>query len=189
MELSERDRDFYESDVVFIGHYERDGRAEMLEALIKSGIKLKIFGPYKGFGSSGWAEPMKRRKALQSLAPTTYLSGEQYVKGLSATKIALCFFSKLNRDTYTRRCFEIPAVGAALFCEYSDDIASMYVEGKEAEFFRSAKQLVEKVSYYLQNPIKLKELRAAGRRRVIHDGHDAVSRMREALAAIHEISV
>jgi spore maturation protein CgeB len=139
-------------------------------------------------GGSGWDKPLRGSSALQRFAPTSYLESSEYVKALCATKIALCFLSKLNRDTYTRRCFEIPATGAALFSEYSPDLASLFVEGKEVEFFRCGEELVEKTEFYLGNPERLEALRLAGMRRVTSDGHDVLSRMRYMTALVRDWS-
>jgi len=177
--LTEDDRLEFSSDVSFVGHFESDGRLEVCEALLSRGIDLKIFGPYKGLGKSGWHGHIKDSSPIKQQTPLRFLNGNEYVKALSGTKIALCFLSKLNRDTYTRRCFEIPACGAALFSEYSDDLGELYKEGQEAEFFRSQDELIEKVDFYLRNPSLLAILAERGRRRVIDDGHDVISRMRE----------
>lgn len=171
----------YGCDVVFIGHYENDGRLAAIEALVRAGFHVRVFGPYKGLGSEGWHGRIDKSPILRTMAPTRYLNGTEYVAALCGAKIGLCFLSKKNRDTYTRRCFEIPACGTALFSEYTDDLASIFVEGQDAEFFRSKNELVEKVSYYLANPGLLDKLRTRGLLRVHKDGHDVVSRMRKLL--------
>jgi len=125
----------YKYDCVFVGHYEPDGRAECLEELIESGVRLKLFGPYQGLKGSGWDVPISNSRVLQNLLPVEYAAGDAYVNAINSAPIAICFLSKLNKDTYTRRCFEIPAIGSALFSEYSDDLASMFIEDKEAVFF------------------------------------------------------
>jgi len=174
----------YTSDCMFVGHYEGDGRAECLEALIMSGVKLKLFGPYMGLKESGWDIPISKSKVLQSLLPVSYLSGQEYVKAISSTPIALCFLSKLNKDTYTRRCFEIPAIGSALFSEYSNDLASMFIDGEEAVFFRNKEELVQKVKYYLAREDQLQRIREKGTNRVIRDGHDIYSRLSAVLELV-----
>jgi spore maturation protein CgeB len=174
----------YRSDCMFVGHYEGDGRAECLEALIMSGVNLKLFGPYKGLKESGWEIPISNSNILHRLLPVLYLSGQEYVKALSSTSIALCFLSKLNKDTYTRRCFEIPAIGAVLFSEYSDDLASMFIDGEEAVFFRNKEELVHKVKYYLAHEDQLQRIRENGTSRVIRDSHDIYSRLRTVLELV-----
>ena len=58
--------------------------------------------------------------------------GVEYAKALSGAKMCLAFLSKLNRDTYTRRCFEIPACGRVLLCERTADMQGLLREGDEA---------------------------------------------------------
>jgi len=174
--LSRRDSNAYESDVVFIGHYEDDGRMECLEEIVKAGIKLRLFGPpYE------WDHRLAKSTVLKDFAPVRLIWNEEYNKVICGSKIALCFFSKLNRDTYTRRCFEIPAAGTLLLSEYSEDLSSIYRAGKEADFFRDKGELMKKVKLYL-NDRKLRDHVASnGFHRVKEDGHDVVSRMESVL--------
>ena len=165
------------NDCIFVGHYEKDGRAECLESLTRIGINLQLAGPYSGLKDSGWDIPVKNSKILQSLLPISYLSGHQYVEAIRNSRMALCFLSKLNRDTYTRRCFEIPAIGTVLVSEYTDDLSTLFIEDKEAIFFRSKGELVNKVKYYLANPDLLENIRLQGMQRVIQGGHDIYSRV------------
>ena len=165
------------SDCIFIGHYEDDGRAECLEELILNDVNVKLFGPYNGLKKSGWDIPIAKSKLLTRLLPVSYLQGHDYARAISSVPIALCFLSKLNKDTYTRRCFEIPAIGAALFSEYSDDLATLFIDGKEAVFFKNKEELVVKVKYYLSHLDELDEIRMRGKQRVIQDGHDIYSRL------------
>ncbi len=167
----------YECDCVFVGHFEDDGRTACIEILLENKVNVRVFGPYKGLGKSGWDVPVKKSEILQRLLPINYLTGRSYVDAISSTPIALCFLSKLNHDTYTRRCFEIPAIGAALFSEYSDDLATLFVDGEEAVFFRNKNELLEKVVYYLAHPNELDCLRRRGHERVVRDGHDIYTRL------------
>jgi spore maturation protein CgeB len=185
--LTIQDSEIYGCQVIFVGHYENDGRLEALDKLAGAGVKVKIFGPYKNMGSSGWYSQLERSSNLKHLAPTHYLKTAEYVKAISSADIALCFLSKLNRDTYTRRCFEIPAIGTALFSEYSSDLASLFLEGQEVEFFRNNEELVRKVIEYLGNKEKLKLLALNGHQRVLDDSHDSLGRAKELEKNIVEI--
>lgn len=177
MTPSKRDELKYGCDCIFVGHFEEDGRDACIEELINSGVNVKIFGPYSGLGKSGWDTPVARSVILQRVLPIEYLSGDSYVTAINCAPIALCFLSKLNKDTYTRRCFEIPAIGAALFSEYTEDLASLFKDGEEAVFFRSKEELLEKVLYFLEHKDQLDEIRKRGMARVKHDGHDIYSRL------------
>lgn len=172
MRLNKEEIKKYGCDVVFIGHFEDDGRKEVLEKIIKKGINLRVFGP-------GWEKVKWNVKLPKSFLPITPVTGPDYNKALNACKIALCFFSRLNRDTYTRRCFEIPATGKLLLSEYSEDLANLYLEGLEAEYFRDDEELIKKINFYLSNQDLLLSVANSGRRRAKKDGYDIYSRVKE----------
>jgi spore maturation protein CgeB len=159
-------------DVVFIGHYEADGRKEMLENIVRSGIDLKIYGP-------GWEKVTWNVQMPNNIFPIKAVRGCDYNKALNAAKIALCFFSTLNRDSYTRRCFEIPASGTLLLSEYSEDIEGLYQEGEEAIFFRNSNELIKKIQTYLSDNSLRLLVANSGRNRAIQDGYDVVSRIKK----------
>jgi hypothetical protein len=182
VQLSPEEQSQYGCDVAFIGHYERDWRIEIMEEIVKRGYKFKLYGP--GYD---WDPIIRKNSLLQSQVPVRLVWGEQYNKACCGAKIVLCFFSKLNRDTYTRRCFEIPATGTLLISEYSDDLASMFQEGVEADYFRSKEELLEKIKYYLGNDETRKSVSDAGLQRVRRDAHDVVSRMKQVLDWAGEI--
>ncbi|MNR82133.1 hypothetical protein D3C72_128880 [compost metagenome] len=161
-----------EWDVSFIGHYEPDGRLELLEKIVRNGFRLQLMG-------TGWDRVIARSRELAPLAPVRPVRGTAYYEALGRSKISLCFLSKINRDTYTRRCFEIPAVKKMMLAEYSSDLASLYQEQIEAEFFRNEDELIQKLTYYIQNDDARSRIAYAGHQRVIQDGHDVVSRVRQ----------
>lgn len=178
-QLTDLEKSKYDCDVVFIGHYEDDGRLECLGKISRRGWSLKVFGPE-------WGRADLRGQGLDSLMPIEALRGGEYNKALGAAKIALCFLSKLNRDTYTRRCFEIPATKTFMLAEYTDDLASLYVAGHEADFFRSQDELMEKIDIYLKDNKLRSEIAENGYARAAHDGHDVVTRMRRVIQWVND---
>lgn len=166
----------FKYDVSFIGHYENDGRINFLEEIVSRGFNLKLLGP-------GWNNEI-RKSILKNQYPVSFVWGEQYNEALCNSKIALCFLSKLNRDTYTRRCFEIPASGTFMLSEYSSDLSTLFIEGKEVEFFRNKQELISKINFYLKNDSAREKIAKAGYLKVIADGHDAISRMKYVLDII-----
>ncbi|MCR4308140.1 MAG: glycosyltransferase [Candidatus Berkelbacteria bacterium] len=177
--LSEIDKVKYDCDVVFIGHYENDGRLEHLEEVVRNGHKLRLFGH-----DNEWNHLLEKSGVLKHLAPVHLVWNEDYNKALAGAKIALCFFSKLNRDTYTRRCFEIPATETLLLSEYSDDLASLYQAGEEADFFKTKEEMIQKIKLYMDDDNLLGSVAANGYQCVINNGHDIVSRMERVLGFV-----
>ena len=134
-------------------------------------MDLALFGP-------DW-ERAPRLPWLDRFQPIRMLTGDDYVRAIAASRIALCFLSTLNRDTYTRRCFEIPAIGTMLLCQRTADMEQLFRPGIEADYFSDANELVEKVRHYLAHPDEQARIAAAGHARVHSAGHDITSRMRE----------
>ena len=169
-------------DVVFIGHAEDDGRLEFLESIVEKGYRLGLFGP-----SHYWSNRLEKSAALVHLLPVEPVWGAEYNRVLNESKVALCFFSSLNRDTYTRRCFEIPATGTVMLAQYSDDLASMFEPDQEAVFFTSREEMLDKLNWLLENEDIRLRIGKAGQQKVNAAGHDVASRMRELLQWCAEI--
>lgn len=181
IELTPAEKEHFGCDVVFVGHYEPDGRVEALEEVARQGFDLKLYGP--GYD---WDPVIRKSRLLKHLAPVRLVWGDSYSKALSGAKVALCFLSRLNRDTYTRRCFEIPATGTLLMSEFTDDLAGLFEEDREAVFFRSPRELIEKLNLYVRNERLRCDVARRGYERVRRDGHDVVSRMGAVLDWIAE---
>lgn len=176
-DLSEADK----SDVLFAGHFEPDGRLQALTELAEAGVHLRLHG-------GGWTrllEGLPSGHPLRSQLPATPLVGRDYRRAISGTRLALCFLSAMNKDTYTRRNFEIPAIGTAMLSQYSDDLATLFQENEEIAFFRSFEDVVPQSLALLADEARLRQLARGGHHRVILDGHDVVSRM-SAVADIFE---
>lgn len=183
VELSPADSERFACDVAFIGHYEADQRREYLEEIVRQGFRLRLFGPTKY-----WAVPLAESHELRALAPVSMVWGEDYNRALCGAKVALCFLSKLNRDTYTRRCFEIPAARTLMLSEYSDDLAALYEEGLEVEFFRDKEEMIRKIRLYLADEGRRTSVAQAGYRKVRVAGHDIDSRMKLLMSWVAQIN-
>lgn len=171
--LTPAERDAYASDVSFIGHLEDDGRFEILEGLAARGWRVRIFGP-----PWEWNRRLARSRWLGHLAPVRLVWGIEYVRAISGARAALCFLSKLNRDSYTRRCFEVPAVGRPLFAERSQDLSELFDDGRNIVLFSGLDELAGRLDRYLSSPEDLDELASRGRVHVREQGHDVLSRAR-----------
>lgn len=184
VKLTSNDKLKFQCDVVFAGHFEDDGRVEYLEEIVNNGFKLKLFGPGKY-----WDPVLKKSKLLRHLMPLQQVWGSDYNRALCGAKVALCFMSKLNKDTYTRRCFEIPATKTVLVSEYSDELSNLYNAGVEADFFKSKQELIQILHRYVNDKAYCESVAKAGYERVVADGHDVVSRMKLVLEWIEEVRV
>lgn len=174
--LDDREKEWLASDVGFIGSFERP-RAEDMLYLAQHGVPVRIWG-------NGWDgfHPAEANLIIERRALINTAENALYSKAISTTKINLAFLRKANRDLHTDRSIEIPACGGFLMAEYSDEHARLFEENKEAVFFRSRDELVEKIQYYLAHESKRQEIAAAGLQRCLNDGYSHQHRVAFMLA-------
>jgi len=164
----------FKCDVVFAGHYEDDGRVEMLEAICSAGYKLNLFG-------GGWKAAVSKLRAdspLLELYPIGPATKDDYRYAICGAKVSLCFLSTLNCDTYTRRNFQIPAMKVAMLSQYSDDLADLFVEDKEVVFFKSSQDLLVKLERLLGDKAWRDSVATSGFEKVHSAGHHVQGRMK-----------
>jgi spore maturation protein CgeB len=75
-----------------------------------------------------------------------------------------------------------------LLSEYSDDLAALYQQGTEADFFKSRDEMMEKIKLYVENEFSRQRVAKGGYDKVLSAGHDIDTRMRFMLGWIAEIS-
>lgn len=168
--LSELDEKNFSADVGFIGTFEQD-RFEKMLFLAKKGIQVRIWG-------NGWKSVIDAHPNLKIENKPVY--DADYVKVIRATKINLCFLRKINRDLQTDRTTELPACGAFMLAERTDEHLRLFEENKEAVFFdnNNLEELYEKVKYYLAHEDERLAIAQAGRLRCVNDRYSHDERLR-----------
>ena len=161
MKLTEIERKRFTCDVGAMGAFEEE-RAEALIYLARHGVRVNVWG-------NDWARLTYQHPNL--VIKNEYLFGEDYAKAICATRINLNFLRKINRDEVTSRSVEIPACGGFMLGERTSRHLEFFEEGREAEFFDSNKEMLEKVRYYLENNEKRENIARAGRNRCITSGY------------------
>ncbi len=99
------------------------------------------------------------------------LKGDNYALALQCAKVNLGLLSKGNRDLHTTRSLEIPALGALLCAERTDEHLAMYREGEEALFWDSADECAKVCLDVLRDEERRKRIAAAGLARSIANGN------------------
>jgi len=130
-------------DVVFIG-CPKSGpsmRCEFIKFLIDNGIKVKLFG-------YGWDDYPEFKSIYGGM-----LESEEMIKVLNQTKIYL----NLTRNGFGEntdvkaKIFEGGACKVFVLNEFGPAYLDLFKEHKEMITFRTEKELLEKVKYYLKN--------------------------------------
>lgn len=177
MQLSEEDKKQTGGPVGFIGSWEY-GRAQSLFFLAKNEFQIRVWG-------DGWEKCKIKHPNFRIEYKSIW--GSDYARAICSFDINLCFLRKANRDLQTTRSVEIPACGGFMLAERTTEHLKLFHEGKEAEFFLSDEELLEKVKYYLSHPQERQHIAAAGRERCLKSGYSYQDRLKEMLKEIDSI--
>lgn len=178
--LTDRERLIRGGRVGFIGYWEKE-RSDYLTFLAEQNVSVRVWGPWK-----------RRAKYPPNLQVEGVVAwGDDYASTISAFDINLCFLRKVNRDLQTTRSIEIPACGGFMLAERSIEHLSLFQEGKEAVFFESKEELLEKVIYYSNHKDERQKIALAGYQRCINSGYsysERLSRVMQILLKTNEHS-
>jgi len=189
----------WKSAVGFLGGWE-PRRESLLHVLAAAGIDLKIWGGYWEFLRDGKWTP-RRQFILRQLAGRDrfrlhrdeYLAGawqggevyaDDYARALSGAKIGLGLLRKVCPDQHTTRTFEIPACGSMLLADRTDEHRELFEEGKEAEFFSSKEELVDKAKFYCSDESARLQIAGAGYERCVKSKYAYIHRLTAVLDEI-----
>ena len=175
IKLSAENHDEFFCDVVFVGQ-NMHNRAQIIEYLLRNiDCKFNLYG-------RGWANG----PTGHILGPYErgWVYGEDYTKAISGAKIALCFLNNEVGDEYSTRSFEIPACGTMMLAMRTNAHALLFEEDREAVYFETAEELLEKVRYYLTCDEKRLCIAKAGYSRAVSSGYTWRDRMSECLRLI-----
>jgi spore maturation protein CgeB len=150
-------------DVTFIG--QKHGqlangqfvRANIIDALMKAGIKVDLFGNYWD-GYSNWHGYLRNFDDMLDV--------------FKASKICLNLSNPWHVNTMPQikgRHFEIPQAGGFQICTPADDLENYFVPGEEIVIAHSIDELVSKIRTYLENDYERDEIALAGYERMLKD--------------------
>lgn len=173
--LTENDYKQIGGDIGFVGSWEKE-RCESILYLAQHGLNIRVWGGGKWLKYKGVYPNLKIENGG--------LYSENYSKSFQAFKISLCFLRKMNHDLQTTRTVEIPACGGFMLAERTPEHQAMFEEGKEADFFSSNKELLEKCKYYLQHDSERKQIAMAGLKRCKISGYSNEDTIRNVICNI-----
>lgn len=188
--------------VGFLGGWE-PRRERLLHAVAAAGLDVKIWGGYWDFLRDGkWT--LRRHIILHQLSvgdcfhfhkdqflARAHQGGEvyedDYARALTGSKIGIGFLRKAWPDQHTTRTFEIPACGSLLLADRTEEHQEFFEEGKEAEFFDSCDELLDKVRFYCSNEPARKRVAEGGYKRCREGKYSYMHRLSTALDALSRI--
>lgn len=186
-------------DVGFLGGWE-PRREHMLHAVAATGASLKIWGVAWDFVHDGrWN--LRRHLILRQLAGSepyaihknpmlaaAHQGGEvyadDYARALSGAQIGLGFLRTVCPDQHTTRTFEIPACASMLIADRTEEHREFFEEGKEAEFFSSQDEMLDKLEFYGRKETVRKQIAEAGYQRCVSNRYAYIHRMSDAMMRV-----
>ena len=160
----------FAADVAFVGEGDAD-RLPFMRALSEAipNLNLALYGGL-------WNRQKRLRRYFRGS-----VRGRDFRMALSGAKIVVNLVRRENRDDHVMRTFEGPACGAFMLNERTDTHLEHFKEGREAAYFESSTELVEKVRHYLVHQSERERIRQAGHLRTITGRHSYRDRLVEIL--------
>ncbi len=184
---SQKDRKEFEGDVAFIGNF-HPWKADFLAeaARYRNEFKINIWG-------SGWETTSRpdywprwhKWRRLQTVIRRKPLWCADMGKAIQCNKITLGLLLRHVRDLHTSRSFEIPACGGFMLADRTEEHRMYFQEDKEAVYFSSHQELIDKVRFYLAHDDCRQEIAEAGYQRCLRSNATYADR---ALFAIDQVN-
>jgi hypothetical protein len=155
----------FDADTIFAGGADPD-RVGYMVALAKAGLNVALYGGYwtrfpetKAY-SRGHADPQTMRKAI------------------GGAKTALCIVRRGNRDGHSMRTFEVPAIGASMLVEDTEEHREIFGEDGEAVvYFSDIDQLIEKARWLKGSAEERRRLASASYNLIVNGKHTYKDRL------------
>lgn len=164
---TENEKARFDTDVVFVGTADPERYPLFRTLAAQPHLRLRLYGTY-------WERDRVLRRYHEGI-----VFARTYRLALAGAKIALCLLRRANRDHQTLRSFEIPACGAFMLAERTEEHLALFAEEREAVYFDSTEELLEKVTYYLARESQRRRIAEAGHRRVVQGRHTYQDRLVE----------
>jgi hypothetical protein len=167
------ERDRFAADVAFVGEGDGD-RLPFFRTLMKAipDLNLALYG---GLWNLSRTLSRYHRGTVR---------GRDFRLALGSAKIAVNLVRVQNRDDHVMRSFEGPACGAFMLNERTEEHLALFAEGREAAYFESPEELVEKTRYYLNNDAEREQIRRAGWKKTTTGGHTYGDRLMQILLTV-----
>lgn len=159
------------SDVVFVGGWDFD-RVRWFDPLSRDGdVDLRLYG-------RGWSDTPLRRHAGGEVF------GQSFRYAMAGTKVAPCLVRASNDDGHSMRSFEIPACGAFMLAERTDEHLELFDDDVHAAYCSTPEELRDKARFYVANDAARARIAGAAHRLVTGGGHTYGDRLEQMLRLV-----
>ncbi len=159
----------FSSDILFAGGADQD-RVNYISALINAGFRVGLYGSY-------WERYPQTRNFTKGQADVRTLR-----LATGNTKIALCLVRRANRDGNSMRTFEVPAVGACMLAEETQEHREIFgEEGQAVVYFRTIEEMLKKTTWLLAHEQERQKLAQNVHWLICQGGHTYKDRLQTIL--------
>lgn len=180
---TKNDEASYGGDIGFIGTFRQD-RADYLTNILNQlpDLRFNIWGGgwSKVHRPMYWHKRNRWQRLVQSIRGKELWCGEMG-KAMRLNKICLGLLNHHNRDLHTSRSFEIPACKGFMLAERTDEHRAYFEEDREAVYFDSLEELVDKTRYYVTHDRERERITEAGYQRCVRSNYQYVDRAKTAI--------
>ena len=162
--------------ITFIGNWD-DEREKWLSKIDTKNC-LKIYG-------FNWENNLKN-KTLKSCLMGHSIHPKKFSAKVHQSQINLNILRTQNKNASNMRTYEIIISGGFQLHEFSEEVAEIFIEGKEIEFFKSHDELNEKISFYLKNPSICNSIAKAGFEKINSSNNFYTDRVRKIEKSIYD---
>ena len=186
MRLSARDEETYAADISYIGTWSPKKETLLAEiARQRPAIRLRIWGEQ-------WHKARIADQAFRRAIAGREVVGAEFVKAICASKINLSIMSEQRvgaskGDQVATRTFSVPACGAFVIHERTDEVLQLFREGEEIVCYDGVDDLIAKVDRYLADDAGRRDI-AARALAVVRARHSWDTRIGD-IVAHHDQSV
>jgi len=148
-------------------------RAPYIQAAIEAGFRVRLHGIY-------WDRFDGTRAISRGQADIPTLR-----QAIASCKVALCLVRHENRDGHSMRSFEVPAVGACMVVEDTEEHRQIFGEDRtRVLYFNSAREMVERTRTLLANENLRRSLRDNVHIHITKGGNTYADRLRSMINAL-----
>lgn len=169
---TQADHQRFSCDVAMIATADKP-RSDLAHAIMRAGLDLKIYG-------NCWDRYLQG----QGHRWGGVVFGSDFRKAVAGAKVHVCPVRHSNRDGHVMRTFELPACGACIIMEETDEHRELFGrEGEVVLYYRSGEEAAEKAHMMIAAPEEMERLRCAALRLINNGAHTYRDRLVSILGA------
>ncbi len=151
---SAAERERFDCDVVFVGGADAD-RLPVARTLLRTGLKVHLYGGY-------WNRDAELRPHWRG-----FVRGRDLRLAVGVAKVNICLGRRANRDGHAMRSLELPAMGACLVVEDTEEHREIFGEDSmRVIYFKTPEEMARKAKWLLEHPTERERMKKSAHQHI-----------------------